>query len=400
MATCTCGEPEEIAPGDAAAGDPDPGTCPRTPKAADRTRYVVAGHRNDQANDSRIFELYALSQSGILSFTGTTFMLGNRAQLGSEIVFTPDGEIGIVALDNLPNTNNGGTLGVFRIDDAGNVTVIHEAFAGGAFYASRVVMGPRGRYAYVIEGNVQTIGGGVYVVSIGCDGTLVDEGIAVAANLPDGLVFSPTDPAKAVLAAIELNPVSGGSDAYLFDWPPLVAGLAGADLFAENQQNVADLTITVDGRYVLASDDSAFNGVPDRIGVAEIVGNNLIALDALWSPHQAPGSVFASPFNNSFLLATAGGSGEDSYTWFSYDPTDSVTPFVFADEVTYQGGVPLLPGVGVMIERGGLSGRMLFGELSSIRQLQFLDDGAVADAGTFDTGNGIEFMVDALGVQP
>lgn len=416
VTTCTCGEPEEPdaspcgappcgdpsggdpLPGDSAAGDPGAGDCPRQPAAADRTRYVVAARHNDFANLQRTFEVYALSDTGLLSFTGYTFQLGGRATYG-DILFTPDGEIGVVALDNDTNGDNQGAIGVFRLDAGGVPTVIHEAYSASAF-ASAVVMGPAGRTVYVIERDAQEMGGGVYAVSIGCDGTLVDEGLVMQTNHLGGMHLDPHDPSRAVLVDKELDPPVTGYDARLFAWPPLDPALGRADIWTDAGYIVADTTLTWDARYLLVADASPFNGLPDRIGVAEVLNDGLLFTQSLDTHFQEPTVVFPSPFNNAVLVATAGGGAQDSIHWLTYDATDSVSPFSFGGEVAYQGVGPQLPGTGAMIRRGGLAGRVLLTELSSIRQLQFNANGTVADVGLFDTGDGVEYMVGAIGVQP
>lgn len=80
--------------------------CGRVAAAADRTRYVVIAHPYTTSGAaSPAFEVLQLSATGTLSrFTPPrTFMLATRAPFGT-ITFTPDGEVGLVALDDGSST--------------------------------------------------------------------------------------------------------------------------------------------------------------------------------------------------------------------------------------------------------------------------------------------------------
>src|SRR5687768_4007220 len=130
--------------------DDDDAACPRIPAAADRERFVIVSHPYDASSQaSNAWEVLRLDATGVLSSSAvTTFTMGRA--FDGEIAFTPDGEVGVVAQED-------GTVGAFRIDSTGAVTVVHSNL-GGAFYAGSVVMDPSGERVFVLD--QQTIGNG------------------------------------------------------------------------------------------------------------------------------------------------------------------------------------------------------------------------------------------------
>ena len=149
--------------------------CHDTPAAEDRVRKVVVSHPYDSSgSQSGEFEVLELSKTGVLSETNTTFTL-SRAVWG-DIVFTPDGEIGIAVHDD-------GTLGVFRFD-GDDVVVVHSNFGNNDFYASRVTMDPTGSFIWVADDNWRDNGGGLYRVYLDCDGKLTNDGRIVKGKQP------------------------------------------------------------------------------------------------------------------------------------------------------------------------------------------------------------------------
>ena len=99
--------------------------CERAPAAAERPRKVVISHpfKSGPASRNRadVFAVWELSADGELARTPQRFAMG-RAADGQDIVFTPDGRIGVVVQED-------GSLGVFRFTPDG-VEVIHAAFTG------------------------------------------------------------------------------------------------------------------------------------------------------------------------------------------------------------------------------------------------------------------------------
>jgi hypothetical protein len=73
----------------------------------------------------------------------------------------------------------------------GTPVVVHAAFTGD-FYADRVVMDPGGARAYVVDPNTTANAGGIYQLSIACDGGLGDEGLLLQASSPGALIVAGT----------------------------------------------------------------------------------------------------------------------------------------------------------------------------------------------------------------
>src|SRR5689334_20254533 len=147
LAACTS-EPSgsPITPGDAARTGGDAAeSCPRLAQAADRARTIVIGHPyNDGAvgdNRSSAFARWELSEAGDISGPTAVFDLGTT--FDHDVVFTPDGEIGLVAEDD-------GAVGVVRLTDP--PTVVHAAYTG-TTYTAEIVMDPAGDHAYLLNPN-------------------------------------------------------------------------------------------------------------------------------------------------------------------------------------------------------------------------------------------------------
>ncbi len=392
--------PHDPGPEDPSSGaeDPAPDTpanpCPRLPAPADRPRKVVVSHPYDaDGNPAGSWEVADLSQDGVLVPGGPRFEMG-RAAWG-EVVFTPDGAIGIAAQDD-------GTLGVFRVGpDA--VEVVHAAFQG-SFYAARVVMDSSGEVAWVLDSEWRDIGGGVYRVRIGCDGQVSDEGRIVPAKLPYALEFLPDGSGRAVLAAKDVFEVPEGHDFHLLQWGvggpdwsgevPSVLGSASG--FPDTDAIIASMAVSPDGRFVLAGDNSLFSGTGDRVAVVEVAGEGLVARQVL-APIEDPVGIAFSPFGDAAIVVSGYG---DAIFVVRHDAGDPASPFQVQGEVAYQGKKPALPGQAVLIRRGLLEGRVLVGEVSGVRQVQFAPGAVVTDLGLTSFGAGLQNMVGAVGVQP
>lgn len=394
--------PHDPGPEDPSSGVEDPAPdapinpCPRLPAPADRPRTVVVSHPYDaDGNPSGSWEVADLSEDGVLVPGGPRFEMG-RAAWG-EVVFTPDGEIGIAAQDD-------GTLGVFRVvPDSGAIVVVHAAFQG-SFYAARVVMDPSGEVAWVLDSEWRDIGGGVYRVRIGCDGQVSDEGRMVPAKLPYALEFLPDGSGRAVLAAKDVLEAPQGHDFHLLQWGeggpdrsgevPSVLGSASG--FPDTDAIIASMAVSADGRFVMAGDNNLFSGTGNRVAVIEVVGDGLAARQVL-APVEDPVGIAFSPFGDAAIVVSGYG---DAVFVVRYDAGNPASPFQWQGEVAYQGKKPALPGQAVLIRRGLLAGRVLIGEVSGVRQVQFASGGVVTDLGLTSFGAGLQNMVGAVGVQP
>jgi hypothetical protein len=382
---------DEIDDGDAADAVEDeeiPNPCPRLPGPADRDRAVVISRPYDTSGGrSSLFEVLTLSASGSLSASGPTFEMG-RGTLG-EIAFTPDGLVGVAVNDD------DGTIGVFTLDASLTPTVVQARFDPGA-YASRVVMDPSGERVYVLSSQWADVGGGIYSVALGCDGSPSAEGLVIAAKLPYTLDFLPGAAGRAVVASHDIAGSDPAHDAELLQWavPPVLVG--GADAFGDDEAIVASSDVTPDGLYHLAGDNSLFSSVPNRVAVSRILEGGMEPVQILPSIED-PVAIVISPHGNAGLGASGMG---DALVVLGYDPADASTPFSNEGELAITSEPVALPGAAVMIERGSLTGRVLVAELSAVRQVQFGADGSVTDLGTTAFGEGLENIVGLVGVQP
>ena len=356
-------------------------TCTRTPPGpADHTRRVVVSHPYDaasaQAND---WEMLDLSTAGTFSRPNHHFTMG-RADVG-EVVFTPDGKIGIAVQDD-------GTLGVFSLDDSGVPAVIAPKFKGG-FYADRVVMAARGDHAYVLDDEFREIGGGIYRIDIGCDGSIIDRGLVLAGKLPSALAFAANG--DAIVAAVELG-ASTTSGVHVATWGATPAVVASAAAFPDDMAIVGGATLTRDGAFFLIGDTSQFASVPNRVAVVPVTGEAL-GTSYVIANVMDPLALIASPFTDDVLVAS--GFGDALYT-LHRDPDG-----MWRDkgEITYQGAKPQLPGGAVRIEAGALAGTVLVGENLGVRRVELGANG-VTDHGLYSLGTGTANIVGAVGVTP
>lgn len=381
-------------PGGADAGQIDaivsadaPSGCQRSPAPDDRARYVVVSHPYGEGSaQATAYEVLALSAAGELTQPGITFEM--RRATDGVISFTPDGEVGLLAQGD-------GTLGVFTLDAAGAPTVIAAAYdAGGAFYATDVVMAPDGSHAYVLNGQWRENGGGIYRVAIECDGSLTYEGLVAAARLPNGLVFAPGQN-TALLAAEDVLDSTAGDSAFALELGGTPAVLGGVDAFGDAEAIVASVAITAGGDYFLIGDNSQFSGVPNRVAVVAVTGSSLAAVQVL-TPLEDPFSIVASPFDDGALVVSGFG---DAIFELDFDSANA-SRFSNAGELSYTGGAPQLPGDAVMIDRGPLRGLVLVSENQGVRRVRFTGGGVIEDLGLTSFGTGVPAIVGAIGVQP
>jgi len=363
--------------------------CPRTPAAPDRARHVVVSRPYDAAGaQAGGYEVLDLSVDGTLTRPGRLFTMG-RALTGT-IAFTPDGEVGIVALEN-------GKLGVFRLDASGAPTVVHSEL-GGAFYASRVVIEERGDRALILDGNTRDNGGGIYLVTIGCDGTLTEHGMLAAGRLPAGLAFGGSAPqgVPAIVAAADLLDSPAGNDVHLLDWSDTPARVVGVDAFGDDLAIVGGSALTHTGDTFLVGDVSQFSGLPNRVAVVSIDNGLHPELTAHPTvPVEDPEAIAASPFDNTAVVASAFGDA-----LFVLDAGGPQGAWRVRGEVAYRGAPPQLPGDLATIDRGALQGRVLVSENVSVRQLAFRAGGVVEDLGSLAFGSGLHNISGAIGVTP
>jgi len=363
--------------------------CPRTPSTPDRARHVVVSRPYDAAGaKAGGYEVLDLSVDGTLTRPGRLFTMGRS--LTGTIAFTPDGEVGIAALED-------GKLGVFRLDPTGSPTVVHAELAG-AFYASRVIIEERGDRALILDSNTRENGGGIYLVTIGCDGTLTEHGLLAAGKLPAGMAFGGSAPAgvPAIVAAAGLLDSPTGDDVHLLDWSDTPRRIVGIDAFGDDLAIVGGTALTHTGETLLVGDVSQFSGVPNRVAVVSIDNGlhpELTAQPTL--PVEDPEAIVASPFDDTAIVASAFGDA-----LFVLDAGGPQGTWRVRGEVTYRGAPPQLPGDLATIDRGSLAGRVLVSENVSVRQLAFRPGGVVEDLGSLAFGSGLQNISGAIGITP
>ena len=387
LAACGGSHAASVDGGGEDAAPDGPAGCPRTASPVDGPRHVVVSHPYDAAGaKAGGYEVLDLSAEGVLVRPNRSFTMG-RAVVGT-IAFTPDGEVGLAALED-------GTLGVFRLDAAGVPAVVHAGFAG-SFYATKVIVDPRGDRAVVLDGNTRENGGGAYLVTIGCDGTLTDRGLVVPAKLPGGFAFAGN---HAVIAASDVSLTGiespAGNDAHLLAWSGESAPtlLGGTDAFGDDLAIVGGTALTSDGKTFLVGDVSQFSGVPNRIAVVGVEPATVKAISKL--AVDDPEAIATSPFGDVAVVASAFGD-----KLVVLDTGGTAGAWRVRGEVAYSGAKPMLPGDLAAIDRGALRGQVFVSENVSIRQLAFHADGSVVDVGSLAFGSGLENIGGAIGVTP
>jgi len=331
-----------------------------------------------------VYEVLELSPSGDISRPGVTFEMADGE---GEIVFTPDGEVGLVMQSQAADRS----IGVFRFDANGDPVVVHAAFQG-SFYPGKLVMDPSGEFLYIIDSQWATSGGGIYRVDIGCDGTLTEVGQILEAKLPYAMELLGQE--RVFLASSDVLGSSPSDEAHLIDLVDPPVRVASAEAFGDDDSIVASSAVTPDGKYALLGDDSMTGGA--RVGVVRIDGDTL-AFEQVLPGVTAPVSMVASPNNDVVLVVSE--YPDDLYV-LDYDASASAQPFSVRGTLDYVGSGPALPDVSVMIERGSLAGHVLVADLYGIRQVQFTAGaGGVEDEGLFETGQDFENNISALGVQ-
>ncbi|MDB4961790.1 MAG: hypothetical protein JWP01_1789 [Myxococcales bacterium] len=372
---------------DASVASDAPTGCMRTTAAADRPRFVVISHPYDAAGErAPVFEVLELSAAGALTRVQPPrlFSLAKRASFGT-VEFTPDGQVGIVALED-------GSLGVFRLDAAGMPTVVHAGLTG-SYYATKVVIDPRGDRAWILEGNTRGNGGGIYLVTIACDGTLTDHGLFAAADLPGALAF--TNDGRAIVGARDvLDANTEGNDIQLVRWTEPPTAVAGVDVFGADE-SVGGAALTADGATFLVGDRSGFGAAPNSVAVVGVGASSLSKVGVI-TPLEDPNAIATSPFGDVAIVTSAFGDHI-----FVLDKGGTNGAWRSRGTVPYLNGVrPMLPGDLATVSRGMLQGHVFVSENVSVRHLAFRASGMVEDLGSLQLGSGLDNISGVIGVTP
>ena len=365
--------------------------CPRTAAAADRPRRVVVSHpfgpQDDAGSKAKLFEVLELSQAGKLTRPSPAITFSMGTALTEPVVFTPDGEIGLVSQDD-------GSIGVVKVPPTGAPTVIHAAYAG-KFYAGGLILAPDGSSVYVLDSNVRVNGGGVYQIPIHCDGTLGAAELVVPGAGASAMALVPTDPTKAVLAATAAFGSAAGKDVHLIDLAAKKL-LGSSTAFADGNAIVAALDVTPDGKFALLADNGFSAG--SRLAQVAVSATTVTAVGSLLST-PFPDGVAISPYDNVGIVLND--DSTDQIHVLSYTPGNAGAPFAITGELAYKFGKPQIPTTISKITRGALEGTTFVGENVAVRQLTFEAAGTVTDtAKLVFPGGGNETIVGVVGVQP
>lgn len=368
-----------------APGDTTTSACPRAPRPEGAPRKVVVSHPfGADSKKTGAMEVLDLASDGTLTRSGKTFALGAAAF--EPIVFTPDGELGFVGEDD-------GSIGIFRFDGEGAVTVVNPAFKGD-FYAGKLAVDPNGQRLYVVDSNTEENGGGIYAFDIKCDGTLESAGKVVAAKSWQVFAFFHGDTTRAIAAG---GPALGSMatvDAHLLSWSSKPSLLASTAPFGDRDAIPSWIDLTPDDKYALIADNGILKG--NRVAVISISATAIAPLQIFTLDN--PAAVIASPYGNAALVLNS--DGKDGFTILKFNAGSPTAPFTNGGKLAYVHGRPELPSVAATISRGPLKGRVLVAENLAVRQLQFTTDGAITDLAKLSYPSGIANIVGTIGVQP
>ena len=358
-------------------GDPAPDTCHGDPGDADRVRKLVhATPFDDSGAQSGGYQVCSVDPAdpGLVCDPADRFEMG-RAFM-TEIVFSPDGVLGAVAQDD-------GTVGLFSLQ-GDTVQVVHADFGAGlgSFYATQVVWDEDGEALWVVDGNWRENGGGLYKLSVDCDGTLTDLGLVVAAKQPMGLTI---DGDRAFVAARDLGDSADGDNAHLIALDG--SNLASGPAFPDDEASVAHAVWTDDRAFALVSDNSMFSGLPNRVSVVATgeasVGEGVVV--------DVPDPVWMTPstFDDGVLISSG---FENDLVWLPRNADSWGTPNVIASSP--------LAGAHARLTRGVGSGLVVVAENTGVHFLRFDGAGGLDDLGTDSTGTTTGSVVGAIGMQP
>ncbi len=360
-----------------------PSGCNRVPRAANGPRKVIVAL---PFTDTQ-YEVFDLDGAGELTRPNVTFAMGAGHE--GEIQFTPDGEVGY-------SVQEGGTIGVFRINGSGQPEVLTAQLDPG-FYVSGALIDAAGDNLYAWETGFRklddgTANGAMYRLPLACATGVPAPAVELfrgkliraAAWRADG---------QLAVAAVDLLDDTTPNDVHVvdIDGPTRVASQSA---FPDDDAIAAGFALTNDGNYILVGDNSAFSGIPNRVGVVGIQGEMLFAQQELMIAD--PVRILTSPFDNAAIVLS---TTDDNIYVLDYNPGAAVSAFAIRGPLVTTAPI-LLPLGAAMIQRGDLQGMVIVGENVGVRRLRFEVGGNVADLGLLELGGGIESITGAVGVQP
>ena len=320
-------------------------------------RLVVSHPFDSDGETSNLYEVLTLSEQGQLTSVASFEM--ERARQ-APIVFTPDGRVGMAVQE-------GGSIGVFRLDERGRPTVAHKSFRG-SFFASSLVMHPCGDRVWVLDTQWDVHGGGIYELRIRADGSLEETGCLVRAKLPYALIARPDSQCEVLVAAYGLLGAPDQASLHIVDLEGEPRLVASSNLFGNTEAIISTMALTADGRYALIADHNQFGGIPNRIAVVALTAAPPRVVQA-FTPVPDPAALLASPWGGPVLAVSA--MGNAIYV-LDYDPANEIAPFSWRGELPYHGQGPDLPSTAACVTRGPMAGRVVIGECQGLRQLAFV----------------------------
>ncbi|MAQ18507.1 MAG: hypothetical protein CMN30_27370 [Sandaracinus sp.] len=352
--------------------DAGPVVCTREPRAADRERFVVVAH--PFVPD---YEVLTLGTDGELGRPDIRFRMRKAAE--ARIAFTADGEVGVAVQDD-------GTLGIFRLDEEGNVSIVDRGYTG-EFHAANIVADPSGSSFWILDSQFRAIGGGLYRIDLDCSGQVIRESLVAPGQLPYAMAFE--DDVRALVLAKDVFNSAAGADVHRVN---LSTGtvLASTDTFTGDDWIGAGFALS--SKHAFAGNASQFDTVPNAVAVTTLTASPTLA-QTVEVPD--PTSIVVSPFEDRVLVVSGFGDAIFQYAY----ATDAAMPLSALGEVEYATRGPAIPTIADMVTVGDDAGLVLVSENVAVRRLRFTE-GAVTDLGPFELGEGNESIAGALGIQP
>lgn len=349
--------------------------CPGLPPGHQRHVVISYPYTAGGAGSPR-WLVRVLEEDGVLG--AVTAELELERAFDGVVAFRDDGGLAVSRHDD-------GTIGVFTVDLDGRVTVIEPHLDPGA-YVDQVHIA--GDHLLLVDGNWPENGGGVYRASLSCDGAVGPATRLYPAKLALGLALAGD---THVLAATEAVTGDPGTIHLVAPTGGAWTRLDGVDLFADDEDSLASLLVTNDGRFALAGDNQEFAPeIDNRIGVAALDDNEITSVGVI-TPLLDPVAMVASPFDDAILVVSGYG---DAVRVLSYDP-ERDPPFADQGEPQYVTTPPALPGSAA--RTGDL---VLVVENVAIRRFRFARGGKVVDLGRTAEGSGYDSIPGAIGIQP
>ncbi|HRE89360.1 MAG TPA: hypothetical protein PK095_09480 [Myxococcota bacterium] len=353
---------------------------------ADHTRHIVISRPySENGTPSLVWEVYPVLNDGTLGARTDTFELGAAGRaVGGKVAFTDDGALAMAYHDR-------GEVSVFAIDGDGGARVIQPATDLGPYVGGIVIHGDD---VFLVDGNWQNNGGGIYHTTLGCDGSLGAITMAYPTKLAYALeVRGAANNVEHLVMAKEAVDTTTGHVHRVQQAGAGWSRMGALDIFGDNEAMTSSMAVTPDWRYVLVADNSEFSNIPNRIGVATV--EPLAARQTL-TPFDDPYDMVMSPYGDAVLVVLG---YANRVTVLRHDPQNTTTPFTNAGPPTFVTQVPQLPSEAVRLH-GDLEDLVYVVENTALRVFRFNGDGTVTDLGRQIFGEGLTSIPGAIGAQP